>query len=153
LQKVTVKDGQYLFEDNNVLVTIDAQGILYRKYEVLPAQVKGKGMNYFIGEEGLIFTVDSMGFVNIVKNDPKMKMATKFGGNFFVVNNDEIFTVRSDGPYAQTSIEGSSAADIVAFGGNYFMNNRGFLHTVSHEGKVIPYKQDRIGIILKKGLN
>ena len=66
IQRVTVKGGQYLVEDSNVLVTVDANGMLFRKYEILPKQVVGKGINYFIGDNGSFYGIDSKGYVNLV---------------------------------------------------------------------------------------
>lgn len=150
--RVTVKGGQYLVEDSNVLVTVDEKGSLFRKYELLPKQVIGKGMNYFIGDNGTIYTIDTMGYATLTEDDVKMKTVTKFGGNFFTTE-DEFFVVTSDGKYVAAVVEGVKPADIITFGGNYFMTNRGVLYTVSNDGKIISKKQDRVGIIVKKGGN
>lgn len=152
VNRVTVKGGQYLVEDTNVLVTVDEKGSLFRKYEILPKQVNGKGMNYFIGDNGFFYGVDSMGYVNLVENDEKIKTVTKFGGTFFATE-EEFFVVKTDGTYAQTAVENLKPADIITYGGNYFMTNRGVLYTVSVDGQIINKKQDRVGIIVKKGGN
>lgn len=152
VSRITVKGGQYLVEDTNVLVTVDEKGSLFRKYELLPKQVVGKGMNYFVGDNGAIYTLDTMGYVTLTEDDAKIKTATKFGGNFFTTE-DEFFVVTNDGKYVSAAVEGAKPADIITFGGNYFMTNRGVLHTVSSDGKIINKKQDRVGIIVKKGGN
>jgi len=151
--RVTVKGGQYLVEDTNVLVTVDDRGMLFRKYEVLPKQVVGKGINYFIGDNGSFYGIDSLGYVNLVEGDAKIKSATKFGGNFFANDADEIFAVTSEGKFVQVVVEGLKASDIITYGGNYFMTNRGVLYTVTSDGRIIDKRQDRVGIIVKKGGN
>ena len=153
VNRVTVKGGQYLVEDTNVLVTVDDRGVLFRKYEMLPKQVIGKGLNYFIGDNGAFYAIDNLGFVILTQDDPKIKTATKFGGNFFTTDTDEIFTVTSAGQYSAVRVEGLKPSDIITFGGNYFMTNRGVLYTVSNDGKVFDKRSDRVGIIVKKGGN
>lgn len=152
VNRVTVKGGQYLIEDNNVLVTVDERGLLFRKYEVLPSQIKGKGMNYFIGVNGSLYIIDTMGVASIIEGDAKMATASKFGGNYFIAGVDELYTVSVNGGYTSAFIEGLKVSDIVTFGGNYFMTNRGHLYTVSSEGKVAR-TVERVGIIVKKGGN
>lgn len=152
LNRLTLKGGQFLLEDNNILVTVDEKGSFFRKLEVLPTKVIGKGHNYFIGDTGTIYTIDTLGYVAVTENDPKAKAATKFGGTFFTTE-DEFFVVTPDGKYAPVVIEGLKPSDIHTFGGNYFMTNRGVLYTVSEDGQIISKKASRIGIILKKGGN
>jgi hypothetical protein len=150
--RVTVKGGQYLVEDANVIVTIDDQGSPFRKYEILPKEIKGKGFNYFIGTNGVLYTIDSMGIVALIEGDTKILNASKFGGNFFIVD-EEIYVVSNTGAYFTVAVEGLKASDIIAFGGNYFMTNRGVLYTVSVDGKIVSKAQNRVGIIVKKGGN
>ena len=151
--RVTVKGGQYLVEDTNVLVTVDERGGLFRKYEMLPKQVVGKGINYFIGDNGTFYGIDSQGFVNLVENNEKIKTATKFGGNYFTNDADEVFVVTSEGKFVQASSDGLKSSDIITYGGNYFMTNRGVLYTTTADGKVVSKRADRVGIIVKKGGN
>lgn len=150
--RVTVKGGQYLVEDSNVLVTVDEKGGLFRKYELLPKQVIGKGINYFIGDNGTIYTMDTMGYVTLTEDDARIKSVNKFGGNFFA-SDDQMYVVTTDGRYVEVVVEGLRPADIITFGGNYFMTNRGVLYTVTTDGKILSKKQDRVGIIVKKGGN
>lgn len=153
VQRVTVKGGQFLLEDSNVLATVDDRGMLFRKYEVLPKQVVGKGMNYFIGDNGAFYGIDSLGYVNFVEEDEKIKTATKFGGVYFANDSDEMFVVTSEGKFVSAPVEELKTADIITHGGNYFMTNRGVLYTVSSDGKIINKREDRVGIIVKKGGN
>jgi hypothetical protein len=152
LNRVTIKGGQYLVEESNVLVTVNQQGELFRKYEIIPKNVLGKGMNYIIGEDGSIITIDLNGEAYLVERDEKLKDATKFGGNFFVIN-EEIYTVNFAGEYRPVDNEGPKTEDILILGGNYFMTNRGVLYTVSQEGKIESHPHIRVGIIAKKGGN
>ena len=151
--RVTVKGGQYLVEDSNVLVTVNERGMLFRKYEVLPKQVVGKGINYFIGDNGFFYGIDSLGLVNLVEDDEKIKTVTKFGGNYFTNEAEEIFVVTNEGKYVQAIVEGLKPSDIITHGGNYFMSTRGILYTLTADGKIIDKRQDRVGIIVKKGGN
>ena len=153
VQRVTVKGGQFIVEDTNVLATVDERGMIFRKYEVLPKQVVGKGMNYFIGDNGAFYGIDSMGYVNLVEDNEKIKTATKFGGVYFSNDADEMFIVTNEGKFVQAKMEGLKTTDIITHGGNYFMTNRGVLYTVSSEGKLIDRREDRVGIIVKKGGN
>lgn len=153
VQRVTVKGGQFIVEDTNVLATVDERGMIFRKYEVLPKQVVGKGINYFIGDNGAFYGIDSMGYVNLVEENEKIKSATKFGGVYFANEADEMFIVTNEGKFVQAKTEGLKTADIITHGGNYFMTNRGVLYTLSSDGKLIDRRQDRVGIIVKKGGN
>ena len=151
--RVTVKGGQYLVEDSNILVTVDEKGALFRKYEMLPKQIIGKGINYFIGDNGVFYGIDKLGYVTLIENDVKILTANKFGGNYFTNEAEEIFVVTTEGKYVQVVAENLKASDIITHGGNYFMTNRGVLYTVTADGNIIEKKQDRVGIIVKKGGN
>lgn len=153
--KITMKGGQFFVEENKVLATIDENGVLFRKYEVMPEIVLGQGMNYFISSEGDIFTIDAQGLVHLSKNEA-FKGAANFGGNYFTVrtaNGLDLYVVTHTGEVVPASLEGLDMKSVIAFGGNYFMTNRGVLHTVSSEGTVISHAHKRIGILQKRGGN
>lgn len=152
ITRITQKGGQFILEDQDILVTVDERGFPFRKYEVLPKSILGKGNNYFIGDDSSIYTIDSKGNVNFIENDPKIAGAGKFGGIFFVVEN-ELFVVSANGKYQSVKVEGLKPSDIITLGGNYFMTNRGVLYTISFDGKVFSRYQERVGIIAKKGGN
>ena len=59
LNRLTAKGGQFLVEDTNVLVTVDENGLLHRKYEILPKKFISKGMNYFINEKDELLLLNS----------------------------------------------------------------------------------------------
>jgi hypothetical protein len=152
VNRVTFKGGQYLVEDNNILVTVDEHGSIFRKYELIPKQVLGKGMNYIIGDDASVLTINNQGYSVLTESDEKVKTATKFGGIFFATA-EEIFSVTSTGQYVPVKVDGLRTADIVTIGGNYFMTNRGLLYTVSQDGRIISHPQERVGIIVRKGGN
>lgn len=153
--KITMKGGQFFVEENKVLATIDENGVLFRKYEVMPEKILGQGMNYFISSEGDIFTIDSKGLVHLSTNEA-FKGAMNFGGNYFTVKTEtalDLFVVTTTGEVVEASLENLDMKSVIAFGGNYFMTNRGVLHTVSSEGLLISHAHKRIGILQKRGGN
>jgi len=152
VSRVTIKGGQYLIEDTNVLVTVDQRGSLFRKFEILPESIIGKGSNYFIGANNLFYGIDNEGYVNLVELDNKMKNPVKFGGNFFTTEND-FYVVNEKGAFIKATAEGVKPSDIIILGGNYFMTNRGVVYTVADDGRIISQKAFRVGIIQKKGGN
>lgn len=158
-QKVTMKGGQYFVEENSVLATIDENGNLFRKYEVIPEKVIGKGLNYFLSDAGELYTIDSKGIVTLTV-DENLKRAVNFGGNYFTVAHDQgskmidLYVVTKDGNYRKVELgESLKMKDVVAYGGSYFMTNRGLVYTVSTEGAVIPHPTTRVGIMQKRGGN
>lgn len=157
-QKITLKGGQYFVEENSILATIDENGLLYRKYEYIPENIIGKGVNYFLSGEGELYTINAQGEVSIFE-DESLKTAAHFGGNYFAVVTDSekklanLYTVNKNGYHAQAKMDDFKITDIVAFGGNYFMNNRGVVHTIDTNGVISPKTEMRIGIMMKKGGN
>lgn len=155
-QKITLKGGQYFVEEDRILATIDENGFLYRKYEVIPEKIIGRGMNYFLSAKGDLFTIDRTGLVTTTK-DEAFKNAGHFGGNYFVVTSPEgqsdIITINRDGKHIPAGLEKFELGSIVAFGGTYFMNNRGVVTTVSGDGILTPRPEVRVGLLVKKGGN
>ena len=151
--RMTAKGGQFLVEDNNILVTVDDQGILYRKYEMLPKQFISKGMNYFINENATLFTIDQNGVAHILENNEKVKGAVKFGGHYFFTDKNEIVVINKDGEINSQMIEGVMTSDVYLLGGHYFMTNRGVLYSISRDGTILNHQEERIGLIVKKGGN
>lgn len=154
--KITLKGGQYFVEDNNVIATIDENGVLFRKYEVIPKNLLGKGSNYFLSAEGVLTSVDNLGHVHVTSLEI-FKQAQNFGGNFFTVKNGEevdLYIVRKNGEaiLAQLPTE-LSMKNVIAFGGSYFMTNRGVLYTVSVEGEVVSHADRRMGVLQRQGGN
>ncbi len=153
LSRMTAKGGQFLVEDTNILVTVDSKGVLYRKYEVLPKHFISKGMNYFINETGSLFTIDQDGVVHINEQNTEVQGATKFGGNFFVTDKNEIIVIDPSGALINQIVEGLEVDDILLVGGQYLITSRGALYTVSRDGKMISPSEERVGPITKKGGN
>lgn len=152
INRITIKGAQYLVEDTNVLVTFDEKGLLYRQYEMLPKQVLGKGMNYFIGDNSNLFVVDNLGVVKLIEQDERVKNMVKCGGRYFSTSTDQILTISTRGDLTEITEEGLKGSDIFFYGGTYFMTNRGVLYTISDDGK-IQKRAERIGVIAKKGGN
>jgi hypothetical protein len=157
-QKITLKGGRYFVEENAIIATVDDNGLLYRKYEVIPEKVIGKGVNYFLGSEGELYTVNRSGVVKI-NQYPELKLASIFGGNFFAVpqtnetNILDLYVINQDGERIKTSNNYFKSTEIVVVGGSYFMTNRGIAYTVSYDGVVTGWPQLRVGLIAKKGGN
>lgn len=157
--KITLKGGQYFVEENSIIATIDENGNLYRKYEVIPDVILGKGVNYFLSNMGELYTIDSKGVVHLTV-DESLKRAINFGGNYFTVAADdanktvELFIVGKDGTHMKAVLpETLKMKDVIAFGGSYFMTNRGLLYTVAADGNLLSHPTMRIGILQKRGGN
>lgn len=157
-EEVTRRGGQYFVEEGGVLVTIDENGLLHRKYEALPDKLKGRGMNYMISALGELFTIDRQGKTHYHQNDV-FKYAANFGGNYFSVKSPtedaglEVYVVAQDGQYLKVDVETLSITDIAVFGGTYFMTNRGVVYTVAADGLVSVQAHERVGVITKRGGN
>lgn len=157
-QKITLKGGRFFVEENKVIATVDENGLLFRKYEVIPTAILGKGINYFLSESGSLFTIDEKGVLTIAEH-PELKDAMNFGGNYFLLPTDaekktaELYTVHRDGTHAKAVREPLKLGEIVAFGGTYFMNNRGIVTTISADGVVAPQPLMRVGVLVKRGGN
>lgn len=156
-QKVTLKGGKFFVEDNSVIATVDENGYLFRKYEFIPENIIGKGINYFLSGQGELYTVDTKGVVHIIE-DQELKSAAHFGGNYFITLIDEegqfgdLYTISKDGVLTK-KVEALKVADIVSYGGSYFMNNRGIVHTIDADGNLSQKVDMRVGVIQKKGGN
>lgn len=156
--KVTLKGGQYFVEEGNILATIDENGLLFRKYELIPEKIKGKGINYFISEEGFIYVIDKRGYAKVTESEIYTK-SVNFGGNYFTVALDaektqlELYVVTAEGEVVKPEVPNLKVKDIVAFGGTYFMTNRGIVFTVSADGKITSKDQMRVGVLQKRGGN
>lgn len=156
--KVTLKGGQYFVEEGNILATVDENGLLFRKYELIPEKIRGKGINYFISEEGSIFVIDKKGYLKITESETYQR-AVNFGGNYFTVAVDpektllELYVVTAEGEVVKTEVPDLNLKDIVAFGGSYFMTNRGIIYTIAQDGQVASKNNMRVGILQKRGGN
>lgn len=157
-QKITLKGGQYFVEEGNILATIDENGLLFRKYELIPETIIGKGINYFISAEGFLYAIDKKGYVKVSESE-LFKQAVNFGGNYFTVARNpektelELYVVTGEGQVLKTENPALKVKDIISFGGNYLMNNRGVVFTVSTNGTVTAKDNMRIGILQKRGGN
>jgi hypothetical protein len=157
-QDVTLRGGQFFVEAGHVLVTVDEQGLLHRKYEALPAKPKGRGMNYLLSSEGELFAIDQSGQVHYHQDD-SFKYALNFGGNYFTVKTPgesgqlQVVVIKQSGELLKVNAAELGIQDIVSFGGTYFMTNRGILFTVSLDGELGSHQEQRIGVLVKRGGN
>lgn len=156
-QKVTLKGGRFYVEDGNVLATVYDNGLLFKKYEVIPEDIKGKGNNYFISGEK-VYGIDNQGVLKITE-DSKFKRARIFGGNFFISQPRPLFSelefYMMDQSGAPVKIETGEMdlKEIIDVGGNYFMNRSGDLYTLSESGVIALKNEFRIGMLARKGSN
>lgn len=158
-QRVTLKGGSFFVEDNSIIVTVDEMGNLFRKYEVIPETIIGKGINYFLSSQGELYTIDSKGMVHFIV-DENLKRAVNFGGHYFTVATDDtnstldLYIINRDGVHVKAALpETLKIKDVVAFGGSYFVTNRGVLHTISLDGTVLAQPQVRVGVLQRRGGN
>lgn len=157
-QKITLKGGQFYVEDNSIIATIDDKGMLFRKYEVMPAKILGSGSNYFLSDAGELYTIDVAGNVHLTV-DEKFKSANAFGGTYFTVMLDapsklmELYTIGMDGKAMKADLGNFKMKDVISLGGTYFMSNRGVIHTVSSDGAVVAWPSIRVGVLQKRGAN
>jgi hypothetical protein len=156
-QKIILKGGQYFVEEGGILATIDENGLLYRKYELIPEEIKGKGINYFMSDEGFLYTIDKKGVVKVTESE-MYKNTVNFGGNYFTVANadktlTELYVVTGEGLVVKPEVPSLKMKDVVSFGGTYLMNNRGIVFTIAANGTVTPKDEMRVGVLTKKGGN
>lgn len=155
--EVKVVGGQFFSEDGK-LVTVDDQGMMYRK-DMKVKKVKGKGINYFVNDDSELVTIDHKGFVYKWDKDKSFKKDTRYGGNFLIVSTDpkkyvyDLFTISDKGSYTKISIPGFNAANAMVLGGNYFMAKNGVIYTVSKDGFVFSKESMRTGDIVRAGGN
>lgn len=156
-QKVTLKGGRFYVEDGAVLATVDENGLLFKKYEVIPEDIKGKGNNYFISGEK-VYGIDNHGVLKITE-DSFFKRARIFGGNFFIsqprplLSELEFYMINQEGLPVKIETGDMNLKEIVDVGGNYFMNRNGDLFTLSSDGVISLKTEFRVGMLAKKGGN
>lgn len=156
--QVQVNGGQFLVADEK-LSTVDSAGFLYKK-SLTVEEVKGKGLNYFINDENHLYTIDEKGFFfKFDKDKAAFKKASSFGGNFFIVKEDEkkklasLYTLNTKGNYFKMAVQGLNPMDITTVGGTWFINKAGVVHTVSKDGNVFAKPEVKVGAIVRKGGN
>lgn len=136
--KVKGNGGNFLIEDKQ-LVTIDAQGFLYKK-DTNVKKIQGSGLNYFISEGGFggrkLFTIDDKGFsYELTPEGMKLKDVKLFGGNYFVLDGT-MTIVRKDGTFKVIRLEGLDLNSIKAYPGTYFISSVGQFFTVTDDGTI-----------------
>lgn len=136
--KVKGQGGNFMLEDKN-LVTIDANGLLYKK-EINVKKIKGSGLNYFISEatfaSSKLYTIDDKGFFyELTPEGIKLKDVKIFGGNYFVREGD-MTIIRRDGTFKMIRLEGLDLDKIKSFPGPYFISEAGQFFTVNDDGRI-----------------
>jgi hypothetical protein len=155
-QKVTLTSGRYFIEENRILNTISEEGLLFKKFEVLPDHYLGTGDSYFISTNGDLYTIDNNGIASVTNNE-RFKFAKKFGGNFFFLpselneNELQLYVINSQGQLIEEENLLFLDEAIVDVGGSYFMTNKGELYSVGFNGEVNLNNSFRVGILSKKG--
>lgn len=156
--QIQVNGGQFLVADG-MLNTVDSAGFLYKK-DLSVEEVKGKGLNYFINEDNHLYTIDEKGFFyKFDKDKSAFKKASTFGGNFFIVKEDEkkkiasLYTINSKGNYFKLAVQGLNPWDISIVGGTWFVDKAGVVHTVNKDGNVFAKADMKVGGIVRKGGN
>jgi hypothetical protein len=151
---VGVNGGQFFVADER-LNTVDEKGFIYKKDNKFK-KIKGKGLNYLVGDDNALYTIDAKGFVYKFDKDANIRRASGFGGNYFTVTQAnrsvELYTVNSKGNYFKMSIEGLNAAQITTFGGSFFRAN-GVIYTVDQNGLVFAKPEVKVGEIRRAGGN
>lgn len=156
--KVTLTGGQFLAEEGK-FISIDENGFLYRKDEKAPSKIKGKGNNYVIADNGVLYTFDSAGFFYKFDKDSATKKSNNFGGNFFTSKPDdkkpivELYTINSKGNYFKTDVAGLNPADIKMMGGTYFQTTNGVIYTITKDGFVFAKPEIKVAQVKKIGGN
>jgi hypothetical protein len=142
--KVKGNGGNFLIEDKQ-LVTIDANGFLYKK-ETNVKKIQGSGLNYFISEGAFgsrkLFTIDDKGFsYELTPEGMKLKDVKIFGGNYFVLDGT-MTLIRQDGTFKVITLEGLDLNTIKSYPGTYFISSVGQFFTINDDGviKTFPTK-------------
>lgn len=126
VEKVKGKGLNYLINDDNNLLTIDAKGFFYT-YDKDAKSVFKKA----VGFGGNFFTV---------KPDDKKAIV-------------DLYTINSTGNYFKINVVGLNPADITTIGGTFFQTKAGVVHTVSKDGFVYAKPEVKVGAIKKAGGN
>jgi hypothetical protein len=93
------------------------------------AKIKTIGGNYFITNDGVVYTVSSTGIVSSKESMGLVLKTTKVGGNFFVDSENVLRVVMSNG-YLLIPYIPSAMGKVKSVGYNYFTNDQDELFTV-----------------------
>ena len=123
LKKVKAKGSNYLINDNNDLVTVDAKGFYYEFENKAFKKAILFGGNFFL-----------------VKPEDKKPAV-------------DLYTVNSTGNYFKLNITDLNPADISVLGGNYFQTKSGVTYTINKDGFVFAKPEVKVELIKKTGGN
>lgn len=160
-QKILGKGINYFISDEGVLFSVDNKGILVKS---VIEEFKGAvhfGGYYFLtiskqSEDYLdLYTVSRSGVVKKAQiNQIKRKEIVSFGGNYFMTNKGDLYTLTKDGEVNLQ--QGMRVGLIIKRGGNYFVDSSNLLYVVDENGELkmpdLPWSL-KISSILKLGTN
>jgi hypothetical protein len=148
--------GSYLVEDNK-LITVSEKGLL-TKLDYKAKDLEVLGGNFYIDDNGTLFTINANGLVFKYKEDDFTRVE-KFGGNYFTNYSDRketdlhLITISNTGLVSNLQVPGLDPKEINHTGGNYFITKKNVLYTVSDAGIVVIQPQIKIGFVKKRAGN
>jgi hypothetical protein len=144
VSKLKGKGSNYFISNNNVLVTIDSKGFIYKfdNDKTISRKAVAFGGRFFLVKEdkdlpGLeLYTVNDKGsYLNIKMDELKSSKITLLGGFYFQTNDGTLFTISNEGfVFAKSKM---NIGKIVKAGGNFFINADGLIFTISQEGYLL----------------
>lgn len=155
VEKVKGHGLNYLITDKNDLITVDANGFVYKLEDDKELKkVNQFGGNFFLTKTDL-YTVNDLG--NYFKtNVPGLNLEdiTVIGGHYFQTKAGTTYTVSRKGfVYSKPDVD---AKKVVKAGGKFFIDETNRLFTISDEGlltlPVLPFGMN-LGTIQKIGSN
>jgi hypothetical protein len=154
-KQVIGKGMNYIIGEDSSVITIDAQGysVLTDSDEKVKTATKFGGNFFIAGEE--IFSVTSTGqYAPVVVEGLKTADIITLGGNYFMTNRGNLYTVTHDGKIITRPQD--RVGIIVKKGGNYFVDSMGLIYTIAKDGSLklpaLPVSL-RIQAISKLGAN
>lgn len=135
------KGLNYLINDDDELVTLDAKGFYYvfNKDKKTFKKSSSFGGNYFLvnsdsrKNEFEIYTLNDKGnYFNISLPELNLANIKTFGGIYFQDQKGVVYTVNKDGFIFEKSM--MQVGTISKTGGNFFIDSKGLLFTISEDG-------------------
>jgi hypothetical protein len=123
LISLNVFSQSYVVLSNGITLTTDKAGFIYDfGHFHLPYKINVRGHNFFI-EEKKLSTIDVNGFLYEKSGIKANKLANikGFGGNFFINDDNHLFTIDARGFFFQYDKDDKIFKKVVSYGGNYFL--------------------------------
>jgi hypothetical protein len=150
---IKISGGSFFVSDDR-LQTIDDAGYLYRKEEKFK-KIKGKGLNYIVGDDHKLYTVSQQGFL-FKFEDPSFRRISATGGNYFLVTHGnksvDLYTLNDKGNYFKIQVPGLDTKKVQLFPGRYFRTG-GTVYTVSRDGFIYSKSEFAVKDIIHQGGN